>query len=210
MMNDTEGNVMGIELEYKLRVADEKTLAAILVDPELAALREGDWQEQRMKTTYYDSPDRRFSSELWTFRHRIEGDKSVVCVKTPTEDFHTRCEYQVERDGVDLDSIEALLLTGAPKKLVFLYGAGDVAPICGAEFSRKSCMLRFADGSRAELAGDCGVLHGETERIEFTELELELYEGKPDKMLELVDTLKTRYSLREQPLSKFARAMKLK
>lgn len=201
---------MGKELEYKLHVADEKTLTAILNDPQIAALRQDEWQERRMKTTYYDAADRRFTSQFWTFRHRIEGDKSVVCVKTPTEDIHTRGEWQAEADGIDLDAVEALLLAGAPRKLLFLYGAGDVAPICGAEFTRRSCMLRFVDGSLAELAGDCGFLHGEAERVPFTELELELYDGKPDKMLEFVDYLKVRYSLHEQPLSKIARAMKLK
>ncbi len=201
---------MGRELEYKLHISDEQTLAAILNDPKIAAARQGDWQERRMKTAYYDSPDRRFSARLWTFRHRMEGEKSVVCVKTPTEDFHTRGEYQVEADGVNPDSIEALLLAGAPQELVYLYGAGDVAPICGAEFMRKSCMLRFEDGSLAELAGDRGILRGETEIIGFIELELELYGGTPDKMLEFVAYLKERYSLREQRLSKFARAKMLK
>ena len=201
---------MGKELEYKLHIADEKTLAAILADATIAALRQGDWQERQMKTAYYDAADRRFSARKWTFRHRMEGGKSIVCVKTPTEDFHTRGEWQVEADGIDLRAVEALLLAGAPKELVYLYGAGDVAPFCGAEFIRKSCMLRFADGSLAELAGDCGILHGETEKVPFTELELELYEGNSDEMLAFVGYLKAQYALSEQPLSKIARAMKLK
>lgn len=201
---------MGKELEYKLNIADEEALSLILSDPQIAALRQGDWQKRRMKTTYYDSADRRFASQLWTFRQRIEGDTSIVCVKTPTEDAHTRGEWQVEADRICMESIEALLLSGAPKKLVYLYGTGDVAPICGAEFTRKSCMLRFSDGSLAELAGDHGSLHGETEKIVFTELELELYEGKPDKMLEFVGILKSRFNLQEQKSSKFARAIRLK
>ena len=201
---------MGKELEYKLHVADKQTLAAILADPQIDAFRQDDWQERRMKTTYYDAADHRFTSRKWTFRHRIEGDKSIVCVKTPTEDLHTRGEWQVEADCIDLNAVEALLLAGAPKELVFLYGAGDVAPICGAEFTRKSCMLRFADGSLAELAGDCGILHGKTEKVAFTELELELYSGNPGEMLAFVGYLKAQYSLSEQPLSKIARAMKLK
>lgn len=201
---------MGRELEYKLRVADERALSAILSDSDIAALRQDDWQERRMKTTYYDAADRRFTSRKWTFRHRLEGGKSIVCVKTPTEDFHTRGEWQVEADGIDLNAVEALLLAGAPKELLFLYGTGDVAPICGAEFTRRSCMLRFEDGSRAELAGDCGILHGATEKVPFTELELELYDGNPDEMLAFVDFLKAQFSLSEQPLSKIARAMKLK
>lgn len=163
-----------------------------------------------MKTTYYDSPDRRFGARNWTFRRRMEGDTSVVCVKTPHKESHTRGEWQVNADRLDEAAIEALLLAGAPKELLLLYGMGDVFPICGAEFTRRRVILQFPDGSRAELAGDCGILHGQTERMSFTELELELYGGAPTQMLALVALLCKRYGLSEQPKSKFARARSLK
>lgn len=201
---------MGKELEYKLYVSDEAALKDILQDTEIAALTDGVWLERQMKTTYYDSADRRFCMRHWTLRHRMEGGTSVVCVKTPHTESHTRGEWQVCADRLDDAAIEALLLAGAPQELLFLYGAGDVSPVCGAEFVRKSVMLQFPDGSRAELAGDCGVLHGRTERLDFTELELELYEGEPTQMLVLVASLCSRYGLVEQPKSKFARARSLK
>ena len=201
---------MGKELEYKLYVANETALHEILADEEIAVLSEGEWHETPMKTTYYDSTDRRFAARHWTFRHRMEGLKNVVTVKTPHKDAHTRGEWQVAAPAVNEAAVEALMLEGAPKELLFLYGAGDVVPVCGAEFLRRSIMLRFADGSRAELAGDCGILHGETEKLRFTELELELYEGEPTEMLRLVRTLCDRYGLHELVLSKFARASALK
>ena len=80
----------------------------------------------------------------------------------------------------------------------------------GARFLRRSVMLRLADGSCAELACDCGVLHGKTEELPFAEVELESKEGAPDAAKALADRLAKQYNLRWEPLSKFARANALK
>lgn len=197
---------MGRELEIKLAVDGEAALNSILSDDTIAALIDGLWQERLMKTAYYDSPDRRFSSHFWTLRHRMEGKDSIVCVKAPTEDPRVRGEWQISAAEINEESIEALLKRGAPMELLYLYGAGDVQPVCGAEFIRKSVMLRFSDGSRAELAGDHGILHGKTQQLPFTELEIELYEGAPTEMEALAALLQTRYGLKPQCKSKFARA----
>lgn len=197
---------MGRELEIKLAVDGKAALERILSDDTIAALVDGPWQEHLMKTTYYDSPDRRFSSHFWTLRHRMEGESSVVCVKAPTEDPRVRGEWQINATEISEESIEALLKSGAPTELLYLYGAGDVQPVCGAEFTRKSVMLRFSDGSHAELAGDHGILHGKTKQLPFTELEIELYEGAPTGMEALAALLQTRYGLKPQCKSKFARA----
>lgn len=200
---------MGKELEYKLSLPENCDREMILRDPILEELHTDAWRERHMQTTYYDSPDCRFSKHLWTLRHRMEGSESVVCVKTPTEDFHTRGEWQVASDRPDDKAMEQLLLAGAPKQLLVLYGLGDIFPICGADFIRKSVMLTFSDGSKAEFAFDCGRLHGKTEVLQFSEIELELYEGSPKEMLAFVAYLSRQYHLTEQRKSKFARARAL-
>lgn len=204
------GSHVGKELEYKLFVPDEAALLRILRDGGIAALAAEVWQETKMKTTYFDSADRRFSSRHWTLRHRQEGEKSIVCVKTPQKESHTRGEWQIEAPCIDESAVERLLEAGAPKELLYLYGAGDIVPICGAEFLRRHVMLTFPDGSQAELAGDCGTLHGQKEQLSFCEIELEHYDGSTEEMLQLVKTLCEIYDLHEQPLSKFARARVLK
>lgn len=68
---------------------------------------------------------------------------------------------------MDDAAIEWLLDFGAPRQLLQLYGEAPLRPVCGARFLRRSVMLRLADGSRAELACDCGVLHGKTEELPF-------------------------------------------
>ncbi len=201
---------MGKELEYKLWIPNEALLLQILADERIAALAAQPWQETQMKTTYYDTADRRFSSHRFTLRQRFEGETSVVCLKTPLNESHARGEWQICADKIDENAITRLLEQGAPMELLAFFSSGDVSPVCGASFLRKHVMLRFSDGSCAELAGDCGILHGQSESIHFTELEVELLEGEKHEMLTFVKSLCEKYALQEQPLSKYARARKLK
>ena len=198
---------MGQELEIKLAVADEAQLAAILSDREIGSLAEI-WTEKPMKTTYYDTPAHSLSARKWMLRQRSEGGRSVVCFKMPL-DAHLRGEWETEAHAPNRIALDALVRSGAPKMLTALSAEGLV-PVCGAEFQRRCAMLHFADGSQAELAGDRGILHGQTEKLPFTELELELYGGAPEAMLALAQTLMQHYGLHEEPLSKFARARALK
>ena len=201
---------MGKELEYKLEVGDPALLKKIMADPKIEKLSAGEFQQTAMRTEYFDSPDQRFSRRHWTLRRRQEGDTSVICVKTPTAQSHTRGEWQIIEKVLDHKAIVKLLEAGAPKELLFLYGAGDVEPVCSAEFQRQHKMLRFSDGSEAELACDQGLLLGKTETMPLCEAELELYKGAPEEMLLLVRYLCETYGLKEQPRSKVARARGLK
>ena len=201
---------MGKELEYKLGVPGKERLDEILQDEIFAALGQGEWKTTPMRTTYYDTEARIFAAHDVTLRHRMEGMKSIVCVKTPLKESHARGEWEIPAPAVDGSAIEKLLRKGAPQELLALYASGMVLPVCSAEFVRRSRMLRFEDGSLAELAGDTGILRGQTETLAFSELELELYGGEPAAMKKLADMLCKKYGIREQPMSKYARAKRLK
>lgn len=201
---------MGKELEYKLHVENEAVLLRILADGELCGLAVSPLQETKMKTTYFDAEDRRFSSRHWTLRHRLEGVRSVLCIKTPLDEPHARGEWEIEAEALNEESISGLVESGAPAELLSLYVHGEVFPLCGAEFLRRHMMLRFPDGSEAELACDHGFLHGKETAAALCELELELCHGNPDETIAFVKRLCECYGLREMPLSKFARARALK
>ena len=78
-----------------------------------------------------------------------------------------------------------------------------------ADFQRRAVLLRFDDGSAAELALDLGALYGPTHSLPLCELELELKEGEPAAALTLLAALRERFSLKPQEKSKFARARAL-
>ena len=198
---------MGFEMEYKLAVRDEAQLAEILSDPGVLSLC-ARWKEKKMKTVYYDTPSRSLSARKWMLRQRMEDDKSIICFKTPIQE-HLRGEWEVCAPRIDDSVFRSLLMQGAPAEVQGLCSEG-LLPVCGAEFVRKAALLRFPDGSIAELAGDHGILCGCKESLPFTELELELHSGSPAAMQSLVRALCERYHLAEQPLSKFARARELK
>ena len=201
---------MAKELEYKLQLIDPQQLEQIL---DCSLVREYLTQELRqipMETTYYDNEEQDFTLRHWTLRHRIEGQEQVLCLKTPSDDPHARNEFQITAPGLSPEGIAALIEEGAPRELEELYSKAQVFPICGAKFLRRCGMLRFPDGSKAELALDQGELFGAKGKLPILELELELYEGDPTHMIVFARVLCHSFGLQEQPKSKFARARTLR
>ncbi len=201
---------MGKELEYKLQVADAAQLEALLQCREVAALVDEPWRTLAMQTTYYDNEARDFAQKHWTFRHRSEGGVGIACLKTPSGQARARNEWQVEADCLDEAAVAALIREGAPEELAELTQVSKLVALCGASFTRRCVMLRFSDGTRAELAGDLGELYGASERAPLCELEVELYEGSEETLHAFALLLCKNYGLHEQPMSKFARARELK
>lgn len=201
---------MALELEYKLQLPSVDCLNEILVCPEITGLLESPFREIPMKTTYYDSDDNTFSRLHWTLRHRMEGEESVVCLKTPGSVARSRNEWQVLAPALTEESIQALIREGAPEKLMDYYRNAPPRPSCGAAFLRKCAMVTFSDGSRAEIAADQGEVFGAKGTHPILELELELHGGSPAEMTRLATLLCKTYSLKEQPYSKFARARSLR
>lgn len=195
---------MGREVELKLAVPDAALLEKIYEDP---AFSECKCAEFSMRTTYFDTPNRRLYSRRWMLRQRLENGRTVTCFKMPLGE-HTRGEWEIEAEP--LTAALALLAQqdGIPAELKEL-PARELSPVCGAEFRRRTREIRFPDGSRAELACDLGTLTGGKRTLPLCEAELELKEGEPEQMQALAAYLCRKYGLREEPLSKFARAKQL-
>lgn len=197
---------MATELEVKLVVEDLQLLDCILCDVTVREKMAKPFCYLPMQTTYFDTPDGALSARRWMLRVRQEGETSVVTMKTATEGY-VRGEWNVEAETLE-DALEPLVSLGAPEALREL-AAQTPVPVCGAKFTRILAELRFPDGSLCELAGDVGELLGAGKRLPLCELELELKQGEPEQMLAFSRELADRYALREQPLSKFARARAL-
>lgn len=199
---------MATEQEWKLNVPNAGTLDEILAWEGVRELLAEPVRIYRMKTTYYDTPDRRFAARRYTLRRRMENETSVLCVKAPVAGAAAlagaklRGEWEVE--GPDLEAaLPALVALGAPADLL---EAPALVPVCGAAFTRRAVVLGFADGSACELALDRGRLFGPTVSAPLCELELELKQGEADAALQLCRTLALQFGLQPQPKSKYARA----
>ena len=188
---------MGREFELKYAAAEKDLEILKAKYPHLAPIA--------METTYYDSPDGRMGRLHWTFRRRMENEKSVCTLKVPLPD-GSRGEWEAECGDI-MESIEPLCAAGAPLQLVALTING-VEPVCGARFTRLAGMVEFP-GGKAELALDKGVLTGGNQELPFAEVEVELKEGTEEAATAFAQALAREMGLKPEFKSKVARARAL-
>lgn len=198
---------MGVELEYKLAAPSEALLEQILFDPLAAQVRQGAYRLLSMATIYYDTPDRRLKTLRWTLRLRQENDDLVATLKTPAQG-HARGEWSCLAPNIR-EAVPTLLEQGAPLELADILEDQPLEPVCAARFTRRAADLRFADGTVCELAGDVGLLAGGGKEAPLCEVELELKKGDQETVKAFAQELMERFGLKEEPLSKFARAAAL-
>ena len=101
---------MGIELEYKLAVANPAQLEQILFDPQVKEVQVGDYQIFEMATIYYDTPDRRLGTLRWTLRLRQENNQLVATLKTPYQG-KIRGEWSCEAANIQ-EAVPGAVLLG--------------------------------------------------------------------------------------------------
>lgn len=201
---------MGKEYEIKFHVDSGEQLQRIFASELIESVRCEPWKTIPMHTRYYDVPARTFAMLKWTFRHRREGDRQVVCLKTPSDRKEARQEYEIEHTQIDEAAIDALEKIGAPKELRTILDAQELLCVCSAEFTRQVALIRLPDGTLASLSGDIGVLCGQTSHVEFCEIETEFVSGSEQAMEAFASTLSETFGLHIEPKSKFARAASLK
>ncbi len=198
---------MGVELEYKLAVPSEALLEQIIFDPLVAQVRQAPFQLLSMATIYYDTPDRRLKTLRWTLRLRQENETLVATLKTPAQG-HARGEWACLAANIR-EAVPTLLEQGAPLELADILEDQPLEPVCAARFTRRAAALTFADGTVCELAGDVGLLAGGGREEPLCEVELELKQGDQETVRAFAQELMERFGLKEEPLSKFARAAAL-
>ena len=201
---------MGKELEWKLAVPEACLLDDILAWTEIRRRMAEEPRFYHMRTSYYDTPDRRFSRRQITVRCRLENETPVICVKAPLPGAEADARFfrgEWELEGTDIPAaLPRLVEMGAPAVLL-----EPVTLTCmwEADFERRAVLLVFEDGSAAELALDLGALYGPTHSLPLCELELEQKRGEPAATLALLAALRERFALKPQEKSKFARARAL-
>ena len=189
---------MGLEYEKKYRANRE------ILDLIDGTLKEPPYLFQ-METTYYDTPEGALSQRKITLRRRFENGISVCTLKTPT-DSAARGEFQVEAENI-ADAIPELCKLSHFDALLDLTAKG-IIPVCGAKFTRTARKVTFGS-SELEVALDRGVLMGGDQEMPLYELEVELLSGEPKDADLYGNLLATKFSLQEEKLSKFRRALAL-
>lgn len=165
----------------------------------------GPFQTVVMETTYFDTPDSRFSAGKMTLRLRRENDRTLCTLKTHLPD-GSRGEWECAAENIAA-GLAGLLDAGAPADAIHLADAGLI-PVCGARFTRLVTQLPTADGI-AELALDAGIVLGGGKEAPLCEVELEKKSGSDQAVLALASQIAEAYGLQVEPKSKFRRALNL-
>lgn len=194
---------MGRELEYKYKISDQARFDGLR--EALLARYPGGWEQVKMETDYYDTPDFRLAARRWTLRIRCENGVGVLTVKTPGQG-RTRGEWAVP-EGTLPGGLMALVRRGAPEELMELYDC-RLRRVCGARFRRLRRLVEIP-GATVELALDRGVLLGGSKELPFWELEAELKDGEGQALANWCEALASEFSLPEECRSKFVRASAL-
>jgi inorganic triphosphatase YgiF len=186
------GNFVATELEWKF-AASEEAFSALEKAYEEALF------PITMETTYYDTPDRFFSSRRCTLRARLENGKSICTLKAPAK--KGRAEWEVEMPRIEEAATILCNLAGfpAPETLV---------PVCGAKFIRLAANIQLGTAS-VELALDRGILLGGDKQLPLLEVETEYKGGEEATAEAFAYNLAKEYGLTPEKKSKFRRAMDL-
>ncbi|MEO5700041.1 MAG: CHAD domain-containing protein [Casimicrobiaceae bacterium] len=203
----------GIEIEIRL-VGSGKTLNALTRARAFARVTVGDATTQHLETTYWDTPDYAFRNAGMALRVRTrDGGTPLLSLKTDRAEALARDETEVPLE-TDVPDLEGLVAAGwsPPRALRKLHASPQ--PVFASRVTRRVHPLTFADGTVAELALDRGELRtagaeAMTERVD--EVEIELVQGDPRRILELAVSLMTEFpALRLLLASKAERAFRLR
>jgi triphosphatase len=205
-----------MEREIKLH-ANKEQLKQILSLPTLVSLLAGPPRTERLISTYFDTRDLTLHEEGIALRVRAIGDSFVQTLKTEGSTkagMYVREEYEtpVEANVPDIDALRDCV----PKKssvAKLLLAMTDVATALAPQFTtrvkRTVLSLQFPEGDEVELALDDGVIEGGSSSEVFQEVELELKNGKPDRLYHLALDLLRAVPMRISTLSKGERGYNL-
>jgi inorganic triphosphatase YgiF len=199
-----------VETELKLLLA-QRDLRQLRRDPRIKALQQGRASTRRVRSVYYDTPERALLRAGLALRLRSDGRRWLQTLKTEGQaaaGLHVREEWEWPLPGDALDF--GLLATTPEAKLFRAPGLrAKLAPVFRTEFERTSLRLAFADGSLAELCLDSGEIRSGRRSIAISEAELELLAGSPVRLYELALELVERVPLRLGLVSKAERGYAL-
>jgi inorganic triphosphatase YgiF len=199
-----------VETELKLLLAP-LDLGRLRRDPRIKALQQGRASTRRVRSVYYDTPERALLRAGLALRLRADGGRWLQTLKTEgqaTAGLHLREEWEWPLPGAALDF--GLLATTPEAKLFRAAGLrAALGPAFTTDFERTSLRLGFADGSLAELCLDSGEIRSGRRASAISEAEIELLAGSPARLYELALELVERVPLRLGQASKAERGYAL-
>lgn len=202
---------MEIELKYLI---ENETLASKIFEDEYIKRVEiaNTYEEPHMWAVYLDTANGSLRKNGIALRFREEGNKIFATLKWTglVEDgLHIRGEINVPVDEnfIKNPNVEIFKESEMYDKLVSYLGDEALEKVMVMDFIRQAVKLDL-DGTICELSFDKGEIITINGNVMLCELEIELYSGDKEKILELGKALALKYNLKPCNISKFERGLK--
>ncbi|MDN7759223.1 CYTH and CHAD domain-containing protein [Burkholderia multivorans] len=211
--DDTRGSVM--ERELKLLV-DREHVDRIRESPLFADSKHTDLTVTPLISTYYDTSEFAFRRCNASLRVRTQGDKTVQTIKidgATSAGLYERDEFEMPVEGAapDLslfnDSIRADSDLG--KLIRDERTATDLGPRFVTKIRRTLLPLRAQPGEEIEFAIDEGTIETETDSASVVAVEMELKQGRAERLYQIALELLATVPLRFDPMSKADRGYEM-
>lgn len=200
-----------MEIELKFNIHSDRVADAIWEDELFASMEEADSREEMcLDARYYDTADYALSKSYIAYRVRKEGERWVAALKwrgTNVGALHKREELCVPVYDNKPD-VSIFAQSDMGDELMRITGGRELECIFKTQVHRK--MFRIDTGTSIfEISIDSGRILTPYGQEPINEVEIELYSGETDELLEIGKMLTDRYELTIAENSKYARGINL-
>lgn len=200
------------ELELKLRLESPDLVPQILDHDEYPDIAEiSEVLHTKMEACYYDTPELDLYKKRVSYRVRREGADFTATAKwggKVSDGLFDRKEINHPVGDFDV-GLHSLWNTPLWPVLGDILKGKSLTLLFRTVFDRRSRLLCFQDGTKVELAVDQGEIVTDVRSMHILEVELELKEGDPERVLLLGEVLQAQYPLFPENHSKFQRGLRL-
>lgn len=200
-----------MEIEVKYSIPTEETADKIWQDKLFSGMEERNSREELyIDARYFDTSNCTLAKNQIAYRVRKEGDRWVAALKCNGRNegaLHTRNEINVPvRNGEPDISVFAESEMG--EELEEILGEERLECVLETKFSRRRFRIDTGDGI-FELSIDKGDIVTDYGIAPILEVELELFSGETDELVELGEKLRSKFDLSIQENSKYARGIEM-
>ncbi len=200
-----------MEIELKYRIPDGQTAERIWEDSLFSEIEEEDSREEiPMHAIYYDTPQMDLAKNEIAYRVRREGDRQIATIKWKgkSEDgLHVREELAVPVADSAPD-IQVFLESDIGKDLEELVADKVMTELMHTEITRRRFRIDTGDGL-FEISVDEGIISTRCGQSDILEVEVELFSGETEELLQIGRKLEEVYGLETEDTSKYAKGMEM-
>lgn len=200
-----------MEIELKYAINDNETAMRIWEDEDLKKLEEPETRETVfMKATYFDTEDYDLCENDMAYRVRREGDRLIASLKWGGKNegaLHTREEINIPVIDTHPNPV-TFEESDVGKDLIRIIGGKPLRSIIEMHIERRRFRID-TQSSLLEVSVDSGEIVTEKGSSPICEVEIELFSGEQEDLLEAGQQLVDKYGVVSEKRSKFYRGLVL-